>query len=112
MTTYFGFGLADGMFPSECSITRRPLTDSECMSELANGVVSCLNPSHKATVAAMEKRGFYVHVPDKAPIVALKPGDRLIVFGVSGLPRLQDRHEYTDDEIRAARFRVGLYEVS
>lgn len=50
-------------------------------------------------------------IPQKAPVVALKKGDRLLVMGVSGLPRLEGRHEYTAEEVAAAKFRFGLYTV-
>ena len=111
MTTYFGFGLADSMFPGACTIARRPLSLSEAQAIVAGGVVSCLNPSHAATVGAMRARGLDVPIPATAPRVELRPGDRLVVLGVRGLPRLEGRHEYTDEEIAGATFALSLYEV-
>ena len=111
MTTYFGFGLADSMFPGSCTIARRPITLSETQAIVAAGVTSCLNPSHAATVAAMSARGLDVAIPATAPKVALVGGDRLVVLGVRGLPRLEGRHEYTAEEIAGATFALALYEV-
>lgn len=69
------------------------------------GVVSCCNPSHKATLQALkEKFGIEVSVPATPPRVTLSMGDCLYVFQVSGLPRLTDRHEYTAQEIENAKF--------
>lgn len=114
MQTFFGFGLADGMFPAgECTIARRDLTPDEARAVIEQGVVPCLNPSHALTIGVMRERfGVNVPIPERAPIVALKSGDRLLVMGVSGLPRLEGRHEYTAEEITAAKFRFGLYTVS
>lgn len=111
MTTFFGFGLADNMFPAEETvIRRRSLTPEEAKAIIEAGVESCLNPSHALTIGVMRERfGIDVAIPAKAPIVALKAGDRLLVMGVSGLPRLEGRHEYTADEVAAAKFRFGLY---
>lgn len=112
MTTYFGFGIADSMFPAEsCMISRDPLSESEARKIVAAGVVSCLNPSHAATVAVMQARGLDVSIPAVAPKVALAVGDRVIVLGVRGLPRLEGRHEYTTDEIAGATFALSMYRV-
>ena len=45
-------------------------------------------------------------------VVALAAGDVLLVLSVTGLPRLTDRHEYTEAEITGASFRFGLWTVS
>lgn len=112
-TTYFGFGIADNMFPAgACLIRRRDLSPEEAKAVISEGVESCLNPSHALTIGVMRERfGVDVPIPAKAPIVSLKSGDRLLVMGVSGLPRLEGRHEYTEAEIAGARFRFGLYSV-
>lgn len=112
-TTYFGFALADSMFSGECTITRRTLT-AEAVKELVQrGVVPCLNPSHEATIKAMQTRfGIDVPIPEKPPQVSLGNGDAVIVMGVRGLPRLTDRHEYTDEEIANATFGFAVYTVS
>lgn len=109
---YFGFGLADSMFPEDCIVVRSPLTVEEVKKMAVAGVLtSCLNPSHAATVAVMRAHGINVEIPVKAPIVKMVIGDSLIVMGVSGLPRLEGRHEYTEEEIQKAVFRFGIYEV-
>lgn len=113
MTTFFGFGLADNMFPASCSVSRRDLVPEEAKVVIAEGVEVCLNPSHALTIEAMRTRfGINVEIPAKAPFANLKFGDRLLVMGVSGLPRLEGRHEYTREEIDNAKFRFGLWTVS
>ncbi len=113
MRTFFGFGLADSMFPEgTIAISRRGLTAEEAKQVIEGGVEVCLNPSHALTIGVMQSRyGIEVEIPAKAPIVALSTGDRLLVMGVSGLPRLEGRHEYTPEEIAAAKFRFGLYTI-
>mgnify|MGYP001189961302 FL=1 len=114
MKTYFGFAIADSMFPhsAECTILRREL-DVEAAREMIADAIPCLNPSHKATIAAMRDRfGIDVSIPETPPRVELQDGDRLIVMGVRGLPRLTDRHEYTAEEIEGAEFRFSEYRIS
>ncbi|MEK7645231.1 MAG: hypothetical protein AAB391_02845 [Patescibacteria group bacterium] len=111
--TYFGFGIAPSMFPDFCNICKRQLTLEQVRGMLAAGVVSCLNPSHTATIAVMESRfGLKVEIPAKAPTVSLEGGDDLIVLAVSGLPRLEGRHEYTQAEIDGAKFSFALFSVT
>lgn len=112
MKTFFGFGLADNMFPSSCSVARCELSPEEAKGVISEGVEVCLNPSHALTIGVMRTRyGIDVAIPEKAPLASLKPGDRLLVMGVSGLPRLENRHEYTQEEIDKAKFRFGLWTV-
>lgn len=110
---YFGFAVADSMFPSNCSVTRQSLSVDEAKEKIGAGVISCLNPLHKATIEAAEIRfGITVEIPEKAPQVALEQGDAVIVMSVRGLPRLQEnRHEYTNDEIASATFNFGIWTV-
>jgi len=111
--TYFGFGMADNMFPAECSVSRRELTPEEARAVIAEGVEVCLNPSHALTIGVMRERfAIDVAIPAKAPFASLKSGDRLLVMAVSGLPRLEGRHEYTPEEIANAKFRFGLWTVA
>jgi hypothetical protein len=113
MATYFGFALADSMFNGDCTITRRVLSVEEVKERIVQGVESCLNPSHKATIDAMRARfGIEVAIPETPPRVALSPGDSAIIMGVRGLPRLTDRHEYTSEEIANASFSFAEYRVS
>lgn len=116
--TYFGFALADSMFEGECVITREPAdagTVEAAMHSAAMGVgefISCCNPSHEATIAAMRSRfGLEVPIPATPPRVTLGVGDAVIVMGVRGLPRLTDRHEYTEEEVAAASFQFSIYTV-
>lgn len=118
---YFGFAISDSMFSNNSILTihRTPLfgsIDVLCVfqNELRE-IVSCLNPSHKATIDVLFKRyphcALYIDIPTTPPKVTLNPGDALIVMGVRGLPRLTDRHEYTKEEISNAEFSFSMYEV-
>lgn len=112
MTVFFGFALADSMFAGECAIRRRKLGAEQVAEKVAAGVEPCLNPSHAATIAAMRARfGLDVAIPAAPPRVCLGSGDSVIVMGVRGLPRLTDRHEYTDEEVAKATFEFAEYTV-
>lgn len=114
MTTYFGFAIADGMFPANSSSTRRPISVGEAKERMKAGYTSCCNPQHKATNAAAKARyDLDITVPEKAPMVSLNTGDEVIVMSVRGLPRLEEnRHEYHDEEIAKATFSFGLWTVT
>jgi GGDEF domain-containing protein len=113
MTTYFGFALADSMFSSECVIVRTRLDTSDVIARINAGeAIPCLNPSHETTIAAMRQRfGISIEIPETPPRVSLGDHDRVIVMGVRGLPRLTDRHEYTQEEIAQATFLFSEYVV-
>lgn len=110
---FFGFALADSMFTGDVTISRRVLTPGQVKEMARDGVLTpCLNPSHQATINAMRSRfGIDVEIPAKAPQVALENGDSVVVMGVRGLPRLTDRHEYTEEEIASATFSFSEYTV-
>lgn len=113
MKTYFGFALADSMFVGDCNITRRSVSVEEVKALVAQGVESCCNPSHKSTIDAARSRfGIDISIPETPPRVALNSGDSVIVMGVRGLPRLTDRHEYTEEEIAQATFTFSAYIVA
>ena len=111
---YFGFAVADSMFQGdEVTISRSMLDINAVKFLVRKGVIPCLNPSHVPTIKAMkEKFGIDVEIPERAPQVSLDVGDRLIVMGVRGLPRLDaTRHEYTEQEIDNATFSFSVWEV-
>ena len=110
---FFGFALADSMFQGNCTIQRRTLTADHVRSMAEAGVLTpCLNPSHAATISAMRQRfGIDVVIPETPPKVSLGVGDSVVVMGVRGLPRLTDRHEYTEEEIARATFSFSEYRV-
>ena len=121
-TLYFGFGIADGMFTGDLELTRKDLKDDGGFAEYylrnpnaawCEKTMICLNPSHQATITAMQQKYNItgIEIPEKAPIVKLESGDALLVMSPRGLPRLQDRHEYTDEEIAAASFNFALWTV-
>ena len=111
--TFFGFALADSMFDGACTIERRPISVEEVRELVEQGAVEpCLNPSHRATIDAMRVRyGIEVLIPDAPPRVAVQAGDAVVVMGVRGLPRLTDRHEYSEEEIAQATFTFSVYRV-
>ena len=111
---YFGFAIADSMFSGDCGIRRVVITPDQVRTAAAAGEFTpCLNPSHKATIDAMQKRfGINVAIPATPPRVALVPGDSVVVMGVRGLPRLEGRHEYTEEEIASATFSFAEYTVT
>ncbi len=112
-TTYFGFAIADSMFAPEARVERQSLTPEQVAEVLAAGYSSCCNPQHRATLDAAKVRfGLDITVPEKAPQVALHPGDRVVVMSVRGLPRLEEnRHEYTEEEVARATFVFGVWTV-
>lgn len=113
MRTFFGFGIAPSMFPATCSIVKQALTPAQAKEAIEEGVEPCLNPSHALTIGVMRSRfGIEVAIPEKAPVVKLQYGERLLVMGVSGLPRLEGRHEYTEAEVAGAKFEFSLWTVS
>jgi hypothetical protein len=114
-TTYFGFAIADAMFPPFCTVSRRTIAPGEVRDLLlsATGVEMCLNPSHTPTVeVAKKKYDLCLVVPPKAPVVSLNVGDKVIVMSPRGLPRLEGRHEYTLKEIEGATFDFGEWTVT
>lgn len=111
--TYFGFAIADSMFSGEHVNLRRETVDIERVRTLVSaGVIPALNPSHTATINAMQKRyGLYVQIPERAPLVSLLEGDSIVVMSVRGLPRREGVAEYTAEEIAAATFVFSLWTV-
>ena len=110
---FFGFALADSMFAGNCEISRSILTvDQVRQMVISKELTPCLNPSHIATITAMRRRyGIVITIPDTPPKVVLGVGDSVVVMGVRGLPRLTDRHEYTEEEIASATFSFSKYTV-
>jgi hypothetical protein len=101
------------MFPPTCNIRKVTLTVEQAKEVIKGGVVPCLNPSHKASIDVMQTRfDISVEIPPKAPTVVVQPGERVLVMGVGGLPRLENRHEYTPEEVAGAKFSFALFTVS
>ena len=111
MAKYFGFALADSMFQGNCVIRRKVLSAEE-VKAMEKELAPCLNPSHEAIIEAMRFRfGIDVEIPEQPPRAVVNSGDSVIVMGIRGLPRLTDRHEYTEEEIAAATFSFSEYTV-
>ena len=113
MTTFFGFALSDSMFAGNCTIVRTQISPAQIRQITDDGTLTpCLNPSHRATIDAMHQRfNIDVEIPATPPRVTLNKDDSIIVMGVRGLPRLTDRHEYTESEIASATFNFAQYTV-
>ena len=111
---FFGFALADSMFTGDITITRKVIAAEDVRKMAEEGrLTPCLNPSHQATINAMRRRyGIDVAIPETPPRVALGVGDSVVVMGVRGLPRLTDRHEYSEEEIASATFSFSVYTVT
>lgn len=112
--TYFGFAVADSMFGNSNATIRRSSLTLDHVRYLVEtrNIIPCLNPSHAATIAAMQSKfGLQIAIPATPPKVELREGDGLICMSVRGLPRLMDRREYTPEEIEKATFAFSLWEV-
>lgn len=110
MINYFGFAIADSMFES-VELIRRTKVSIQEIKELTS-LVPVINPSHQATISAMNiKFAIQMAIPETPPKVELKPGDCIFVMGVRGLPRLTDRHEYTEEEISKASWNFSKYTI-
>lgn len=114
--TFFGFALAASMFEGDGDVSFKQVSPEEAKRLVAEAqasgeLQSCCNPSHVPTIDAMRARfGIDVPIPEQAPFAKLAYGDRIIVMGVRGLPRLQDgRHEYTEEEIASATFSFSVW---
>jgi hypothetical protein len=122
MVVYVGLAIADSMFPESCELERSPCNPALAMKLLAPPtdeapkiVVNCCNKSHFLTLDALKKRfgiDLLFDLQDVPRVVLLSPGDVFIVLSVRGLPRLTDRHQYTEDEIHKAEFSFGMWKVS
>lgn len=108
MTVYLGLAFSASMLPTgTVTLRKKDLTVDQVKEVIGNeNIVSCANPSHKATLLALkEKYGIDIPIPGKPIRVGLHSGDGMIVLQVSGLSRLTDRHEYTSEEIASSEFR-------
>lgn len=110
---YFGFAIGSSMFPERAWIQKSPSSAEEVKRIVGKGeMIPCLNPSHRPTIDAMRARfGIDMPIPETPPRVSLVDGDDVYVMSVRGLPRLQDRHEYTPEEIENAEFIFEQFSV-
>lgn len=117
MRVIFAFGVSDSMFLSaEGQMILRdqisPELAKEIISSAKHDLVVGLNPSHAASISVMQQRfGIEVVIPERAPKIDLQAGDCLVLMGISGLPRLEGRHEYTEEEVNNAKFTFSTWRV-
>ena len=110
--TYIALAIADSMFAVDAQVARRPLSVEEVMVVVADGVVSGFNPSHQTTINALAtKHGIVVPVPEKAPMIKLAVGDRLVVMSARFPRRLAEGEVWTQEEVNATQFAFGVWEV-
>jgi hypothetical protein len=99
------------MFEGGCTIVRKQISSDEAREIIRAGIISVVNPSHEATISMMRKKfGIEVTVPPSPPKLLLRPGEKLVIMSVRGLPRLTDRHEYKSEDIDRADISFALYE--
>lgn len=121
MKIYVGLAIADSMFPEQCQVERRPCPPPLLLKLLSppeegddSILVNCCNPSHVSTLQALKARydvDLIATIPPTPPRVSAQIGDLVLVLSVRGLPRLTDRHEYTEAEVSSATFSFGMWNV-
>jgi hypothetical protein len=73
--------------------------------------ISCVNPSHKASLDALKIRyGIEIPIPEKAPKIMLESGDTMIVLQINGLPR--ETREFTAEEVAKATFSAVMLSIN
>ena len=112
---FVGLALSSTMVKGDAVITRQLLTIeqvTEILSRYEDKVVSCCNPSHEATLAAIQMRfGINIRVPSTAPKISLDYGDSLVVLSAKFGRRLSGGGHYTQEDIDRAEFEFVLYHV-
>ena len=105
MATFFGFAFSASMLPGGTVNLRKEDMTVEQVRDLLPTCEMCLNPSHAATIEAARSRfDLEFTIPERPARIALGSDDSVVVMQVSGLPRLTDRHEYTEEEVASATF--------
>lgn len=111
--TIVGLAMSSTMFSGDVLISRKMLSADEAKSFLSGGeVISCCNPSHSATLAALrEKYTISVPISETAPKVSLEPGDTLLVLSARFSRRLAEGEKYSPEEVAAANFEFVAYRL-
>jgi hypothetical protein len=110
--TFVGLALSSTMFEGEYLIARLVLGLGRVKHLLSGEIVSCLNPSHTATIEALrQKYGIEIPIPESAPKVTLEPGDTLVVLSARFSRRLAEGERYSAEEIATATFEFVAYAV-
>jgi len=113
---YIGFAISDSMFTGVTQRIERIVVSRNYIKDLLTyypeRIYVCANPSHKATFDALRCRyGIELTIPLYPTKVQLTEQDSLIVLSVTNLPRLTDRHEYTNEQIEGADFTFAQYNI-
>jgi translation initiation factor IF-1 len=110
--TYIGLAIADSMFAVDATINRTPMTVGEVKEIVMDGVVSGFNPSHQTTILALAtKHDIVVPVPERAPMIKLAPGDRIVVMSARFPRRLSEGETWTQEEVDQTTFAFGCWTV-
>lgn len=112
--TFVGLAMSSTMFAEEALLVRMPIgaLSVRDMLESKEGCVSCVNPSHAATIDALWGRfGMHIPIPETAPKVSLEPGDTLVVLSARFNRRLAEGERYSAEEVAAATFEFVAYAV-
>ena|SRR2546430_2275630 len=112
-TNYVSLAISDTMFP-EGQFKKEALSVDEAqdwLNILEHHIVSAANPSHAATIDALNRRfGIDLPVPDKAPSISLQSGDRVLVFQAR-LPRLAEGERHSQETVDNAAFNFSLWTI-
>ena len=111
MQNYVSLAISDTMFP-EGEFRKESLNAEQARMFLRNNsIVSVANPSHAATFDALNRKfGIDLPVPDKAPQIALKSYDRILVFQAR-LPRLAEGEVHSEATVDSAVFSFSLWTI-
>ncbi len=110
---FVGLAMSSTMFSGDCTISRKVLSVEEAKRLLSENVVSCFNPSHIATIEALNTRfGIVCEIPEVAPKVSLGQGDSLIVLSARFSRRLNEGEKFTQEEVDSANFEFVEYSVN
>lgn len=114
---YVSLALSDTMLPDRPTLNPQrvrlsPVRAKALLREWGGEVVSALNPSHSATIAAVKERcGVSLPVGKDAPQIVLAEGDYLLVCQAKFPRRLKEGERYSDLEIACAPISFSLWSL-
>jgi len=113
MTIYISLAFADSMVAPDAQLKRTPLSVEQVREILSNEkIVSGLNPSHVSTISSLEsKHKIIVPVPEKAPMIKLGVGDKLIIMSARFPRRLNEGETWSQEDVDKTIFAFGVWEV-
>ncbi|HLD61316.1 MAG TPA: hypothetical protein VJA27_04275 [Patescibacteria group bacterium] len=110
--TYLGFNIDWHMFLRNCQIDKKQLSVKDLKDWVRLGVIVFAEQSYKKLLKVIVERfNLGLEIPARYPAVSLASVDRVLVIGVSRLPRLKSGR-YTRKEAGKATFTFNLFTVS